>query len=51
MEGEGKKPFHLFPFPPQQILLKPSIFSFDFKVYSTMIIGRYSHISFFSLDL
>jgi hypothetical protein len=32
MEGEGKTPFHLFPFSPQQILLKPSIFSFNFKV-------------------
>jgi hypothetical protein len=32
MEGEGKSPFHLFPLSPQQILLKPSIFSFDLKV-------------------
>jgi len=32
MEGEGKTPFHLFPFPPQQTLLKPSIFSFDLTV-------------------
>jgi hypothetical protein len=32
MEGEGKTPFHLFPLSPQQILLKPSIFSFDLKV-------------------
>jgi hypothetical protein len=32
MEGEGKTPFHLFPLSPRQILLKPSIFSFDFKV-------------------
>jgi hypothetical protein len=29
MEGERKTPFHLFPFSPQQTLLKPSIFSFD----------------------
>jgi hypothetical protein len=32
MEGEGKTPFHLSPLSPQQILLKPSIFSFDLKV-------------------
>jgi hypothetical protein len=32
MEGERKTPFHLFPLSPQQILLKPSIFSFDLKV-------------------
>ncbi len=32
MEGEGKTPFRLFPLPPQQILLKPLIFSFHFKV-------------------
>jgi hypothetical protein len=32
MEGEGETPFHLFPLSPQQILLKPSIFSFDLKV-------------------
>jgi hypothetical protein len=32
MEGEGKTPFHLFPFSPQQTLPKPSIFSFDLTV-------------------
>jgi hypothetical protein len=32
MEGEGKTPSHLFPFSLKQILLKPSIFSFDLKV-------------------
>jgi hypothetical protein len=32
MEGEKKTPFHLFPLSPQQILLKPLIFSFDLKV-------------------
>ncbi len=32
MEGEGKTPFHFFPLSPQQILLKPTIFSFDLKV-------------------
>jgi hypothetical protein len=35
MEGEKETPFYLSPFPtfpPQQILLKPSIFSFDLKV-------------------
>jgi hypothetical protein len=32
MEGERETSFHLFPFSPQQILLKPSIFSFDLKV-------------------
>jgi len=32
MEGEGKTPSHLFPFSPQQTLLKPSIFSFDLTI-------------------
>jgi hypothetical protein len=32
MEGEGKTHFHLFPFSPQQLLLKLSIFSFDLMV-------------------
>jgi len=32
MEGERKTPFHLFPFSPQQTLLKPSIFSFDLTI-------------------
>jgi hypothetical protein len=32
MEGKGKTHFHLFPFSPQQTLLKPSIFSFDLTV-------------------
>jgi hypothetical protein len=32
MEGEGKNPFHLFPFSPQPILPKPSIFPFNLKV-------------------
>jgi hypothetical protein len=32
MEGEKATPFYLFPLFPQQILLKLSIFSFDFKV-------------------
>jgi len=32
IEGEGKTHFHLFPFSPQQTLLKPSIFSFDLTI-------------------
>ncbi len=32
VEGEGKTPFHFFPFSPQQTLLKPSIFSFDLMI-------------------
>jgi hypothetical protein len=32
MEGKGTTPFNLFPFSPQELLLKPSIFFFDFKV-------------------
>jgi hypothetical protein len=32
MEGERKTHFHLFPLSPQQNLLKPLIFSFDFTV-------------------
>jgi hypothetical protein len=32
LEGEGKTPFHLFHFSPQQPLPKPSIFPFDLTV-------------------
>jgi len=32
MEGEGETSFHFFPLSLQQILLKPSIFSFDLKI-------------------
>jgi hypothetical protein len=32
MEEEGLTPFYLFSLSPQQILLKPLIFSFDLKV-------------------
>jgi hypothetical protein len=51
MEGEGKTPFHLFPLSTQQILLKPSMFSFDLRFYFTMVLGCYSRISFLFLDL
>jgi hypothetical protein len=47
MEGEGKTSFCLFPFCPQQILLKPSIFFFlTLRFYSTMVLGHYSCIFF-----
>jgi hypothetical protein len=32
MEGEGEAPFQFFSLSPQQILLKPSFLSIDFKV-------------------
>jgi len=60
-EGEGKTPqawwpmkkegeereahFHLFSFPPQQILFKPSFFPLILNFYFTMVLGRYLCIS------
>ncbi len=51
MEGEGKTPFCPFPFSPQQILLKPSTFFLILRFYFTIVLGRYSRISFLVLDL
>ncbi len=51
MEGEGKTPLPIFPFSPQQILLKPSIFPLILRFYFTMVLGRYLRISFFFFDL
>jgi hypothetical protein len=51
MEGERKTPFHLFDFPPQQTLLKPSIFSFDLMVLLYMVLNHYSCLSFLFFDL
>jgi hypothetical protein len=48
MKEEGKTPFPTFPL---IILLRPSFFSIDLKVYFTMVLGHYSHIFFFFLDL
>ncbi len=48
MEGEGETPFHLFPLPPQEILLKPSFFPLILRFYFTMVIGHYLCF-FFSL--
>jgi hypothetical protein len=44
-------PFHLFPLSPQEILLKPSFFSFDFKVLLYHVLGRYLCISFLFFNL
>jgi hypothetical protein len=49
-----KVPFYPFPFPPQQILLKPFIlfyFSLILTFYFTMVLGRYLRLSSLSLDL
>jgi hypothetical protein len=45
--SEGKTHFHFFPLFPQQILLKPSFFSFDHKVlfYHGHILWAPSHTS------
>jgi len=51
MEGKGEAPFPLFPFSPQQILLKPSFFPLILRFYFTMVLGCYLHISFLFLDL
>jgi hypothetical protein len=45
-----KHPFHLFSLSPQQILFKP-FFPIDLKVYFTMVLGLYLHLSFLLLDL
>jgi len=50
-EGEGKTPFHLFPFSPQQILFKLSFFPLISRFYFTMVLDCYLHISFLFLDL
>jgi hypothetical protein len=47
MEGEGEGPFHLFPFSPQQILLKPSFFPLILNFYFTMVLGHYHGSSLF----
>ncbi len=41
MEVEGEVIFHLFSFPPQQILLKPSFFPLILRFYFTMVLGCY----------
>jgi hypothetical protein len=45
MEGEREAPFHLFSFPPQQILLKPPFFPSILSFYFTMVLGHYLCIS------
>jgi hypothetical protein len=50
MEGERKTPFHLLSLSPQQILLKPSIFSLDLKVlFNHGPRSLLMHFLFFSL--
>jgi len=48
---EGEVPFHLFSFPPQQILFKPSFFPLILNFYFIMVLGRYLCISPLFLDL
>jgi hypothetical protein len=51
MEREGEAPFDLFPFSPQQILLKPSFFPLILRFYFTLFLGCYLRISFLFFDL
>jgi hypothetical protein len=52
LEGEREAPFHLFPLPLQQILLKlSSFFPLILRFYFTMVLGHYTRISFLFLDL
>jgi len=41
MEGKGETSFHLFSFPPQQVLPKPSSPPLILNFYFTMVLGRY----------
>jgi hypothetical protein len=54
MEGEGKTHFHFFTFshfPPNKFYLNLPFFPLTLESYFTMVLGRYSCISFFILDL
>jgi hypothetical protein len=44
-------PFHLFPLSPQQFYLNLQFFPLTLRFYFTMVLGRYSRVSFFFLDL
>jgi hypothetical protein len=46
-----KNPFHLFSFSPQQTYLNLQFFPLTLKFYFTMVLGRYSCLSFLFLDL
>jgi hypothetical protein len=51
MEGEGKTFFRLFPLSPNKFYLNLQFFLLTLKFYFTIVLGRYSHNSFFFLDL
>jgi len=51
MEGEGKTPFHLFHFPPNNLYPTLQFFPLTLQFYFTMVLSRYSHLSFFFLEL
>jgi hypothetical protein len=51
MEGEGKTPFHLFHFPPTTFTYTFNFFLLTLRFYFTMVLSRYSHLSFLFFDL
>jgi hypothetical protein len=51
MEGEGKTPFHFFHFPPNKLYLNLQFFPLTLRFYFTMVLSRYSHLSFLLFDL
>jgi len=51
MEGEGETPFHLFHFPPNNLYPTLQFFPLTLQFYFTMVLSRYSRLSFFFLEL
>jgi hypothetical protein len=51
MECEGKTPFHLFHFPPNKLYLNLQFFPLTLRFYFTMVLSRYSCLSFLFFNL
>jgi hypothetical protein len=46
MECEGKTPFHLFHFPPNNLYPNLQFFPLTLRFYFTMVLSRYSRLPF-----
>jgi len=51
MEGEGKTPFHLFPFSSNKFYLNLQFCPLTLRFYFTMVLSRYSCLFFLFLNL
>jgi hypothetical protein len=51
LECEGKTPFHLFHFPPTNFSHALNFFPLTSRFYFTMVLSRYSRLSFLFFDL